>query len=136
MITSRPWLARLLIVCASSWVHGVSWVLLSSELFERAILSLFMTSSLKPFSVTSSCTSKWNRSLLLLSTCRENFQFRGRGVPLTIFICFPCPTFDLVADLMLWNALVADLMLYIWLMPNITHKVLPAVLLEIVSFLW
>ena len=88
-------------VCASLGLHGFIWVLLSSELFEKARLPLFMTSSLKPFSVTSACTSKWNSSLLLLFTCRKNFQFLGRGLPLTTFICLPCPPFDLVTDLLL-----------------------------------
>ena len=106
VITSWSWLARFLtctkiLVSASSWLHGASWVLLRSELFERTWLPLVMTSSWKTVSVTTFSASKWNSSVLLPSTCRKDFQFLRRAVPFATFIRLVCPFFDLVADLML-----------------------------------
>ena len=99
VITSWPWL-----IIDGMCFLVVTWVHLSFVKF-RAIREGQVTSVydkfFETFSVTSACTSKWNSSLLLLFTCRKNFQFLGRGLPLTTFICLPCPPFDLVTDLLL-----------------------------------
>ena len=126
-------------ILASSWLHGASWVLWSSELVERARLPLVMTSSLKPVSVTSSSANKWNSSILYLQKRLPVSEKRGSLhylYSLTLAPFWSCCILNALLKVNIKNHINVCKTLLLEPMANITRKVLPAVLLEIVRFSW
>ena len=107
----------------SSWLYGVSWVLLSSKLFERSRLPLVMTSLLKPVSMTSFSACKWNSSVLLPSVSGK----RGSLHYLYSFNLFPfwsCCRLNASLNVNIENHINECKTLLLEPMSNISRKVL------------